>query len=130
MNGFWIAAAVFITISGFIHMILGDRWIFNRLDQTNLETHYSGEITHITMRWFWHVGSFMIFFNAVVVLLMGFSDTIVPAENFVAWLIIVIYLGFIGTLLAVNIKKLGNLSQFPQAILFLVFIGLLFLGMN
>ncbi|MEM7032590.1 MAG: hypothetical protein AAF629_23760 [Chloroflexota bacterium] len=128
MNWYWIIAGFLITFSGFVHMILGDKWIFNQLDAVPMETHYSGEITKITLRWFWHVGSFVIFFMAVLVLTMGLTDGLIPVEVFIARLLIVIYLGFIGTLVAVNIKKIGNLKAFPQLPLFVVFIMLLFLG--
>ena len=130
MNGFWLAAGLLITVSGFIHMILGDRWIFNQLDEAGLETHYSPEITKITLRWFWHVGSFMIFFNAVLVLLMALTEGTIPAENFIATLVIIIYAGFISVLLLVNVENLRNLMQFPQLPLFMVFIVLLYLGFN
>lgn len=128
MNWFWIIAGFFIVFSGFIHMILGEKWIFNQLNAENMVTHYTGEITKITVRWFWHVGSFLIFLNASIVLTMGFTDGFIPEENFVAKLVAIIYAGFIGTLIIVNRKNLGNLRQFPQAILFIIFIALLLLG--
>ena len=128
MNWYWVIGGILITFSGFIHMIFGDRWIFNQLDEETMATHYSGEITKITLRWFWHLGSFLIFFMAVVVLLMGLTDGVVPAESFIAQLLAIIYAGFIGTLVIVNLKNLGNLKEFPQAILFVIFIALLLLG--
>lgn len=128
MNGYWIAAGFMIAFSGFIHMILGDRWIFNRLNASNMETHYTGEITKITVRWFWHIGSFLIFLMAAIVLSMGFTDGFIPEESFIARLLAVIYAGFIGVLVLVNLKDLSNLKAFPQGILFIVFIVLLLLG--
>lgn len=128
MNWFFVIAGFMIAFSGFIHMILGDRWIFNRLDPADMETHYTGEITKITLRWFWHLGSFLIFVVAIVTLIMGFTEGVVPSEAFVARLFAVIYGGFIGTLLVVNSKNLGNLRAFPQAGLFIIFIILLLLG--
>ena len=70
----------------------------------------------------------MIFFMAIVTLLMGFTEGLIPAEPFIATLFITIYGGFIATLVAVNIKDLANLKAFPQAILFVIFITLLWLG--
>lgn len=130
MNTIWIVAGFLITFSGFIHAILGDRWIFNQLKAENMRTHYTGEITKITVRWFWHIGSFLIFFMAAVVLAMGFSDTIIPveSESLVAQLLAIIYAGFIGVLVVVNRKNLANLREFPQAILFVIFIALLLIG--
>ncbi len=128
MNWYWIIAGVLITVSGFIHMILGDRWIFNQLNTEMMSTHYSGEITKITVRWFWHLGIFLIFLMAILVLGMGLTDGFIPAEPFIAQLFSVIYLGFIGTLIVVNSKNLGNLKEFPQAVLFIIFTVLLLLG--
>lgn len=128
MNWYWIIAGFMIAFSGFIHMILGDKWVFNRLKADKMETHYTGEITKITVRWFWHIGSFLIFLMAAIVLSMGFSDGFIPAESFIARLIAVIYAGFIGVLVIVNLKNLGNLKEFPQGVLFIVFIALLLLG--
>ena len=128
MNWYWIVAGAFILFSGFIHMILGDKWIFNRLNEEHLQTYYTGEITKITVRWFWHVGSFIIFFISAIVLSMGLTDGIIPEEQFMARLLAGIYAGFIGTLVLVNIKKLSNLKEFPQLILFTLFIILLLLG--
>lgn len=130
MNWFFVIAGFMIAFSGFIHMILGDKWIFNRLDGEAMATHYTGEITKITLRWFWHLGSFLIFLMAAVALVMGFTEGVVPAEAFVARLLAVIYVGFLGVLVAVNVKNLGSLKEFPQAILFVIFIVLLVLGSN
>lgn len=128
MNWYWIIAGFMITFSGFIHMILGDKWIFNQLNANHMETHYTGEITKITVRWFWHIGSFLIFLMAAIVLSMGFTDGFIPEESFIARLLAVIYAGFIGVLVVVNLQNLSNLKEFPQGVLFIMFIALLLLG--
>lgn len=128
MNWIWLIASIIILFSGFIHMILGDRWIFNQLSADMMETHYSGEITKITLRWFWHIGSFLIFLMATVTFLMATTDEIIPSERFIAHAIATVYAGFTAVLIIVNRKQLTNLREFPQAILFIVFILLLLWG--
>lgn len=128
MNWIWLIASIMILFSGFVHMILGDRWIFNQLDASTMNTHYSGEITKITLRWFWHVGSFIIFLNAITVFIMAVTDGILPNESFMAQFVAIIYAGFTVVLIVVNGQKLSNLREFPQAILFIVFIILLLWG--
>ena len=128
MNWYYLIAGVFVVITGFVHMILGEKWIFSKLKSENLETHYPGEVTKTTLRWFWHVGSFVVFFVGTLALLMAFTEGLIPAEGFVGKLLAIIYLGINGLLLLLMIPDPKKLRDYPQLIIMIVIMVLLYLG--
>ncbi|MEM7369130.1 MAG: hypothetical protein AAF587_11065 [Bacteroidota bacterium] len=128
MNWYYLIAGFFVIITGFVHMILGEKWLFSFLKAESLDTHYSGEVTKTTLRWFWHFGSFMVFFVGVLALVMGYSDTLIPAENFIGKLLAIIYLGLNVLLIVLNASQPKNLKEYPQLIIMVVIMVLLFLG--
>ena len=128
MNWYFIIAGSFTILTGFVHMILGELWIFSKLKPENLETHYSGEITKTTLRWFWHVGSFIVFLVGTMSLLMGFTDRIITDEHQMGELLSLIYLGINGLLIGLHITNPKKLKAYPQILIMLVIMVLLFLG--
>lgn len=111
-------------------MILGEKWIFSKLKTKHLETHYSGDITKTTLRWFWHVGSFIVFFVGILSLSMGLSDQVIPNESFVGKLLALIYLGINGILIGLHITTPKKIKSYPQLIIMLVIMILLYFGSN
>lgn len=130
MNWYYAIAGIFVVITGFVHMILGEKLILSRLKQENLSTHYSGDVTKTTLRWFWHVGSFIVFFVGALALLIGFSDGIIPNEKMVGTLLLIIYMGINGLLILLNITKPKKLMEYPQIIIMLIIMVLFYLGRN
>lgn len=128
MNWYWLIAGGIILFTGFIHAILGEKWIFSKLHTDNLNTHYTGEVTKNTLRWFWHFGSFMIFGVGSLALTMALSDNIIPAEQFIGKLLAGIYFGLIALLILCNISDLRNLKEYPQGLIIFGVGVLLWLG--
>lgn len=128
MNWYYLIAGVFVIITGFVHMILGEKWIFSRLKPENLETHYSGEVTKTTLRWFWHVGSFIVFFVGILALTMALTNGTISNEAFTGKLLATIYLGINGLLILLNLPNLKNLKEYPQLLIMLVIMVLLYMG--
>ncbi len=128
MNWYYLIAGIFVIITGFVHMILGEKWIFSKLDPAHLQTHYSGEVTKTTLRWFWHVGSFIVFFVGAISLIMGTTTGIIPNENLVGTLLSIIYLGINSILILLHLSKPKMLKAYPQLIIMLVIMVLLYLG--
>lgn len=130
MNTYYLIAGILLVVTGCVHLVLGELWLFRRLRPENLETHYPGSITKTTLRWFWHFGSFMVFFVATLALLMALTDDVVPAESFVGLLLTIIYLGLNGLLLLLNLPHLRQLTAYPQLLVMLGIMVLLYLGAN
>ncbi|MEM7040709.1 MAG: hypothetical protein AAF570_27355 [Bacteroidota bacterium] len=130
MNWLYIIAGIFLCITGFVHLILGEKWLFSKLRVENLETHYSGEVTKTTLRWFWHFGSFMVLLVATTALLMGLTDGLIPAEDFMGKFLAIIYLGLNSLLIALHLPNPSNLKEYPQLIIMVGIMVLLFLGSN
>lgn len=128
MNWYFLIAGFFVIITGFVHAILGEKWIFDQLKPESLRTHYSGDVTKITLRWFWHVGSFLVFFVGAIALVMGATEGVIPAEHFIGKLLAIIYLGINGLLILVNLRDLSKLKEYPQLIIMILIMVLLYLG--
>lgn len=130
MNWYYLIAGIFVVITGFVHAVLGEKWIFSKLKPENLNTHYSGDVTKITLRWFWHVGSFIVFFVGVLALVMALTDGLIPSEPFIGKLLATIYLGINSLLILVNLKTPKSLREYPQLLIMLLIMVLLYLGAN
>ena len=128
MNWYYIIAAIFLFITGLVHMYLGEKWLFEKLNSENLETHYTGGVTKTTLRWFWHFGSFMVFWVGVLALIMGVTDDMITDENQVGKLLASIYLGLNSLLIFLHIKQPTKLKEYPQLIIMIVIMILLYLG--
>lgn len=130
MNWYYLIAGGFVILTGFVHAILGEKWIFSKLNPAMLNTHYSGDVTKTTLRWFWHVGSFIVFFVGGLALTMGISDGLIPAESFIGKLLAFIYLGINSLLIVLHISQPKKLKEYPQIIIMMVIMVLLYLGSN
>lgn len=128
MNIFWLIAGIFILISGLVHGTLGELWLFASLTDDRLESHYTGEVTRIILRWFWHFGTFMIVAVAALTLTMALTNGIIPAETFVARLIAGMYGGLLLILALFTLPKPHTLKEFPQALLMVFFVVMLLWG--
>ena len=128
MNWYWIVAGCIILFTGFVHAILGEKWLFSKLKPENLDTHYSGKVTKVTLRWFWHFGSFIIFGVGSLALTMALSEKIIPAEPFIGKLLAGIYFGLTALLLLFNLHDLKSLKEYPQGLIIFAVGVLLWLG--
>ena len=128
MNTYYLIAGILLAVTGTVHMVLGELWIFRKLKAENLETHYTGDVTKTTLRWFWHVGSFIVYFVGTLAFLMALTDDIVPAEGFVGILCAIIYLGINSLLVVVNMRNPLDLRHYPQLIVMIGIMVLLYLG--
>lgn len=129
MNWLWTIAGIIMLMTGLIHSILGEKRIFNNLKTENLKTHYSGEVTKITLRWFWHFSSIMIASIGSIAFLMGCTEEFIPSEPFLAKILAGVTYGLVVLLVVVNLRDPSNLKYYPQGVVLLVIAFLIWIGL-
>ncbi len=115
MNWYWIISGVLMIIGGLMHTVVGERNVISHLARNKPTTGFSPNQTFNLIRWFWYLGSFISFWIGAIALIIGLTDGVIPAENFIGMLLASLMLGFsmitFGVVAALNPKELGKLSQ-------------------
>ena len=118
MNGLQASAGFLALLGGFAHMVLGEMWIISPLDPKRLPTTNagSGDTIKRYLRWFWHVGTVMIFLFAGGALLIGLSS-VVPSERLVANILSIWFAGGCLAFCVVAVPSPRHFVRIPQGLL-------------
>lgn len=129
MNWYWIIAGIFMIIGGFMHTIIGEKKVIQRLKSQREQLDFPDNEAFNLIRWFWYLGSFISFWVGAVALIIGVTDGVLEAEATIGKLLASLMFGFsILTFGVVALLHPKDLQKLAQVVILVLVMVLLWMG--